>query len=111
MSSIGQLGVSLHRLLWLRELQDHPVALSRLYRRQLAVPLINQRATVFDTAQFQELRRQRILPNAVGVGLALRPSHQRLGLPFGLRDFLSGFRLRRRQLVSSLLRLLNRLRL
>jgi hypothetical protein len=68
--------VALPKLLRFRKLQDHPAALPSLHRRQLTVPFFDQRAAVFDPPQFQQLRRQRILPDAVGIRFSLRAGHQ-----------------------------------
>ena len=63
-------------LLRLRQWQNHAAALAGLHCGQLPVPFVDERAVVFDAPQLQELRRQRILPDAVGIGLALCAHHQ-----------------------------------
>jgi hypothetical protein len=41
-----------------RQLQHHTAALAGLYGWQLAIPLVDERARIFDAAQVQELRRK-----------------------------------------------------
>ena len=78
-------------LLGFGELQDHAVACAGFDRGKLAVPFVDQNPIVFDTAKFEELRGQGILPDAVGIGFTLRASDQRFGVAFGFGNFLGGF--------------------
>jgi hypothetical protein len=75
-------------------LEHHAAALAGLYGWQLTIPLIDERAGIFDTAQVEQLWRQRILTNTVGIGFALRARRHGLGVAFGFGDFLRSFRLR-----------------
>lgn len=80
-------------LLRLRQLHPQP-AVPRPHRRELAVPAVDQRPLVLDLAKFQQLRRQRGLPDLVRLRLAVRASYRRLGLAFRLGDGLRRLRLR-----------------
>jgi len=81
-------------------LQNHSAALPAFHHGQLPISLFNQRVAIFDPAQIQPLRCQRILPDAVGIRFALRPRHHRLGIAFSFGNFLGRFRLRGGQFVA-----------
>src|SRR5262249_44057715 len=75
-------------------------ALSGLDGGQLAVPLVDHGALDLQAAQFQKLRRQRALPDAVGFGFTLGAIDLGLGIAFRFGNFLGGFGLRHGQFVA-----------